>query len=219
MNPIPILAILPFVAVVLIVLVASIAGRSRDGSILVLTKFKLNESEDEFFKISGRASGISNWFLSQCGINPVTTLSCNKLAIKFEETAVMSGKRTLNIPLVAVTGVLSGIYKPFRLLVFGVIFIFAGIAGAFSPVGVASLISGLIVGVVFIILYSQRKLMVFGIFAGENKPLISICVKKSIIEGKNIDESKYEQASNVLNKAVLRIHFILANAQKQNYDI
>jgi len=211
-----IMTFLPLVAIVVILLLVSLAGKGRSSSSLVLKEFRLNENEDEFFRISGRASGILNWILSKCGINPITSLSCNKQAIKFEETAVRYGKKTLNIPLVAVTGVSSGVYKPFGLLVLGVVIIFAGIVGAFSPAGVTSFVSGLIIGVIFIVLYSLRKLMLFRIFAGGDKPLVSIYVKKSIIEGQDIDELKYEQASNALNKAVLKIHVMLANAQRQN---
>jgi hypothetical protein len=221
-SPSALSSILPFIIIVIIL--EAVIGRNRWGPVLVLKKFRLNENEDEFLKIEGRASGILSWILALCGIDPVTSLSCNKQAIKFEETAIRHGKKTLNIPLVAITGVSAGINKPFGLLVFGIVFILGGIIGALplpsyggSGGKIGVLILGLIIGAIFIILYSLKKTMLFSIYNGGDKPIATIRIKKSIIEGQSIDVLKYESAANALNKAVLGIHFILADAKKQNY--
>jgi hypothetical protein len=183
-----------------------------------LKKFTINEKENEFLRIEGRAQGLLSWFLSLIGIDPVTILSCNKQAIKFESSAIRQGKTTLNIPLVAVTGVSSGITKPFALLVFGILFILGGIIGAIllprnagAVPRAVSFSFGAIVGTVFLIFYNLKKTMQFGIYNGGDKPIAALCFKKSIIEGQNIDESKYESAANVIIKAVVKIHYILAN--------
>jgi hypothetical protein len=197
---------LPFIIVV--IFVVFISGIKGDP-VLVLKEFHLNENEDEFLRITGRASGIFNWILSKFGIDPVTSISCNKEAIKFESAAIRYGKKTLNIPLVAVTGVSSGINKPFGLLVLGVIFILGGILFAiFSPsyVGggkVAAFFVGLIAGAICLFFYSLKKNMLFSIYNGGDKPIATILVNKSIIEGQSIDELKYESAAHALNKAVL----------------
>jgi hypothetical protein len=204
------------IAVIAIVLIAIIGGKNA-SPVLVLKKFTLNENKDEFLKIEGRASGIISWILSLCGIDPVSSLSCNKQAIKFETSAIRQGKTTLNIPLVAVTGVSSGITKPFGLLVLGIIFILGGIIGAIALPRYAggakagSFFIGVIIGAIFLICYNLKKTMQFGIYAGGDKPIATLRCKKSIIEGQSIDESKYESAANALNKAALKIHLILAN--------
>jgi hypothetical protein len=196
---------------------------NRGSQVLVLKEFHLNESEDEFLKISGRSSGILSWILSLCGIDPVTSLSCNKNAIKFEEAAIRTGKTTLSIPLVAVTGVSSGINKPFGQLVFGIVFVLGGIIGAmFLPryaggAKVGAFFIGLIIGAIFLALYYLKKTIFFSIYNGGDKPIATIYMKKSIIEGQSIDEIKSETAANMLNKAVLKIHFALANVKNQNY--
>ena len=206
---------LPFL--IIVVIGVALLGRGRNVSKLVLKEFKLNENENEFFKISGRGSGLLNFLLAQIGINPVVSLSCNKQAIKFESTAIRYGKTTINIPLVAVTGVSSGVYKPFSLLVMGSLFILTGLIGAISFSGglsVIILLLGLLVGAIFIIRYFLGKMMLFSIYAGGDKPIAAISMSKSIIEGQSIDEQKYEQAADILNKVVLEIHANLANGQK-----
>jgi hypothetical protein len=75
----------------------------------------------------------------------------------------------------------------------------------------------LIVGAIFLFLYSLKKTIFFSVYNGGDKPIATICIKKSIIEGQNIDEQKNEAAANALNKVVLKIHYILANAKNQNY--
>ncbi|MDR2619297.1 MAG: hypothetical protein LBC62_10545 [Treponema sp.] len=201
--------------VVIVIILAALIGKNKGGPVLVLKKFNLNENEDEFLHIEGRASGFLSWILSLCGIDPLTSLVCNKQSIKFEESSIRQGKKTLNIPLVAVTGVSSGINKPFGLLVLGVVFILGGILGAILMRSgkAAVFLGGLIVGAVFILFYSLKKTVVFSVYNGGDKPAATICIKKSIIEGQSIDEKKYESAARILNKAVLRIHYTLAMAK------
>lgn len=40
-------------------------------------------------------------------------------------------------------------------------------------------------------------------YCGGDRAIATICMKKSIIEGQNIDETKYELAANTLLQAVL----------------
>jgi hypothetical protein len=170
---------------------------------LVLKEFILNEDEDEFFIIIGRPSGFLSWILSLCGIDPTTSLTCNKHTVKYETSAIRYGKKTYNIPLVGVSCVSSGIRKPFPFLVLGIFFILYGIL---SLIGIPFFAFGtvsLIIGVVFLYFYKLNKTMQFNIFTGGDKPIASIQIKKSIIEGQSIDLAKYETAANLLNKAVL----------------
>ena len=129
MSFLPLLVII-FVAVVIIPIFSR--GKMRGGVPLVLKEFKLNENEDEFLKISGRTAGLIGWLLSQFGIDPITTLTCNKKSIKFEDASIQNGKSTLNIPLASITAVQSGITKPFVLIVLGCVFIIGGIFGAIA---------------------------------------------------------------------------------------
>jgi hypothetical protein len=188
-------------------------GNKKGTPVLVLKTFKLKEEEDEFLRIEGRSSGLWSWVLSLCGIEPVSSLSCNKQSIKFEEAAIRYGKKTLDIPLIAVTGVATGISKPFGLLVLGIIFFILAAVGAFVPfMGSGGIsIPCLIIGVVFFLFYSLKKQMYFSVYNGGDKPIAIIMAKKSIIEGQNVDEAKYAAAANALNKAVLKINHVRQN--------
>jgi len=204
--PNPILSFLPFIIIVIIAaIIIPLFGRggNRGGTALVLKEFKLNENEDEFLKIVGRASGFIGWLLSIFGIDPITSLTCNKKSIKFEVAAIKNGKNTLNVPLASISGVQSGINKPFILLVFGIIFIFGGIFGAIASRSFGMFFIGVIIGVVCIVFYSLKKTMSFGIYCGGDRAVATICMKKSIIEGQSIDEAKYELAANALLQVVL----------------
>jgi len=203
--------LITFLPIILILIIIGVIGRKNiDSQVLVLKNFTLNEKADEFLRIEGRVGGFFSWILSLCGINPITSLSCNKESIKFEEASIRYGKRTINVPLVAVTGVSSGINKPFGLLVLGIIFALSGIIGAIARNSVGSFIAGLIFGAIFIIIYVLRKTMIFSIYNGGDKPIANIRLEKSIIEGQSIDEQKYESAAITLNNAVLEIHKYLA---------
>ncbi|MDR2477117.1 MAG: hypothetical protein LBD18_04955 [Treponema sp.] len=206
-------------AAIVVVLLAFFAGENKDGPVLVLKKFNLNEKENEFLQIKGRTSGVLGWILSRWGIDPVTSLSCNRQSIKFEETSIRYGKKTLNIPLVAVTGVYSGSNNPFNLLILGGVHALGGIIGSIAINHVALFVFGAIIGGLFIVFYVFRKTMTIGIYNGGDKPAAVICMKKGIIENLSIDELKCEAAAQTLNKAVLRIHYTLtmtgAAASKQ----
>jgi hypothetical protein len=193
--------------VLLLVIVPIVSRVSNKGSaVLVLKEFKLNENEDEFLIIKGRTAGFIGWFLSVIGINPVTSLVCNKKSIKFESSSV-SGKTTTNVPLFSISGVTSGIKKPIGLIVFGILIIIGGIIGAsISHIPVLTVV-GIIIGIIFIVTYFLNKTMQFWIhYSGKDSPTISINVKESIIEGQNIDINQYESAANALKNAIIRIN-------------
>ena len=195
--------LITFLPLIIIVVIVVLSGKNRSGPVLVLREFKLNEGADEFLKIVGRAPGIFSWVLSKFGIDPVSSITCDKQSIIFEEAAIRNGKITYNIPLSSVTCVRSGISKPFVLLFLGMVFILGGIIGSISASSFAVFILGVIIGAIFIFLYSLKKTMTFGVYNGGDKPIATIYIKKSIIEGESIDEVKYGAAANALHQAVL----------------
>jgi hypothetical protein len=183
--------------VVLVVIISAIAsggiGATSSSPVLVLSEFSLNENNEQFLKISGRTAGFMGWLKSIIGIGNLTSFSCSKQEVKYESSGIK-----YNIPLRHIACVSSGIKKPILLLILGIIFIIAAFAGA--SIHSSIILVGLIVGVVFIILYALNKNMQFSIFTGENRPIISIRVK-----GQGIDFDKFTSASNALNKTVLEV--------------
>jgi len=201
--------------VVVVLIVVFVINRVKGGSLaLILTEFSFNENEDEFLKIKGRASGFWSWVLSLFNKSSITSFICNKRVLKYE-----ASKIKYNIPLVKIACVSSGMLYRSSILLFvlGIVFFISGIGGIggtgiiirFSPfVGVLLLILTLVLILVGIVLFvrslKKRKTIHFGIYIGENNPMITIAMNKGIID--SIDNEKFEAAANLLNR------YILANA-------
>jgi len=188
----PLVNILPFAVIVIVLLIVATASKGKKGGSLILEEFNFNEDEDEFLKIRGRASGFWNWVLSLFGKAPTTFFTCNKQMLKYEASNIK-----YNIPLADIACVSSGMLKSSALLVLSIIFIIAGLVTArFTFGGV------LIFGIVLLIVYAlNRKTIHLGIYIGENKPMITLSMKRGIIG--SIDINKFESAVSVLNKSVL----------------
>lgn len=188
-------AILPFavIVIVLLILVSALKGKVGRNSTLILEEFNFNENEGEYLKIKGRASGFWNWVLSLFGKAPTTFFTCNKQVLKYEASNIK-----YNIPLADITCVSSGMLKSsVLLLVISIIFIIAGLFTArFTFGGV------IIIGIVLLIVYAlNRKTIHLGIYIGENKPIITLSMKRGIIG--SIDKNKFESAASALNVSVL----------------
>ena len=179
------LPILSFVVIVIVLLIVVSASKGKVGrnSTLILEEFSLNENEDDFLKIRGRASGFWNWILSLFDKAPTTFFTCNKHVLKYKAAGI-----NYNIPLVDITCVSSGMLKSsIVLLVLGILFC----------IGIVTIPIGIILLIVYAI---NKKSIHFGIYIGENKPIVSIAMKRGIIG--SIDINKFESAANALNKAV-----------------
>jgi len=175
---------LPFIVIIIIILVAMAISKGKRGNSpsLILEEFSLNENEDEFLRIKGRASGLWNWILSLFDKAPMTCLTFNKQLLKYEESNIK-----YNIPLFNITCVSSGMLKSsVLLLIIGILTIFMyGI------------------GIIFIVVWAlNRKTMHFGIYINENAPMVTIKMKRGIID--SIDLNKFENAARILNEIVLK---------------
>ena len=198
LQEIVILAII--VAIIFIVKVVS-KGRRGINAKIILEEFTFNENSNEFLIIKGRASGFRSWVLSLFNRAPKNIFSCNKQELKYET------KIKHNIPLAKITCVSSGMQKSsIMLLVLGIIFILFGqlipLPFVFRLFIYFRLLFGFVIGVILIIIYSlNRKILYFGICVGENKPMITIQMKRGIT--KSIDKTNFELAFNTINMVVL----------------
>jgi len=173
---------LPIIAVIITVFIVLAVLNARRGKNpgMILEEFNFNENVEEFLYIKGRASGFWNWILSLFNKAPTTLFTCNKSELKYEESKIK-----YSIPILNITCVSSGMLKSsILLLIIGIITIFWGI------------------GIIFIIVWAlNRKTMHFGIYIGENKPMVTISMKRGIIN--SLDINKFEQAANMLKNIVL----------------
>jgi hypothetical protein len=179
------LSFLPIVLIAVVLLILLAASKGRKGSPhLILEEFSLNENEDAFLTIKGRAAGFWSWILSLFNKASTTSFVCNKQALKY-----VSSNIKYNIPLVDITCVSSGMLKASVLiLIIGIVFC----------IGIVTIP----IGIIILIVYSlNKKTIHFGIYTGENRPMVTITMKRGIIG--SIDITKFESAVNALNKAVL----------------
>jgi hypothetical protein len=176
---------------------------------LVLKEFRVNESAEEAIYIKGRESGILAFLFSFAGIDPVTTLKCNKDRVCVEEAAIRKGKYTLDIPITAITGVETAARKPFYLLVLTAIFLVLGLLLWLMTESAVFVVVGLILAGICLALYALKKQISFAVYNGGNHAQARLDFGRNVIEGVKVDFAKYEEARALLNKLVLA-------KQKQN---
>jgi hypothetical protein len=186
---------LVIIGVVLLFIVIPAVARGRRGSnaSLILEEFNFFENEDEFLKIKGRAAGFWNWILSLFGKAPMTNLTFDKQLFKYEEFNIKN-----NIPLLNITRVSYGMLKSsLLLLVLGIIFSIFGLAMSRMTTGIP-----IILGILMIIVWAlNRKTMHFGIYVNENAPMVTIKMKRGIIN--SLDLNKFESSAKVLTEIIL----------------
>jgi len=173
---------------------------------LVLKEFKLDENADEFLYIAGRSEGIWAYILTLIGIDTTTELRCTGKNLLFKTASLRKGQSDISVPNSAVTAVVTGFHKPFQLLVIAAVFLLGGLSGLMAG-SVYPLILGLIVAAVCVFFYYISKSILFGVYNGGDHPIAAIYIKRSVIEGVNVDFEKYQKAAALLNKAVLECQY------------
>jgi hypothetical protein len=189
-------SILPLAIIIVVVIILAVNGKGRGGPALVLKEFVFNENEDEFLIIRGRAAGFWGWLSSLLSIASITSFICNKQFLKYEAGI------SHNIPLAHISCVAFGKGKPIGALIAGIIFILAGIIGGVQ-MGPQIIIIGFLIGGICIIIYARSNNMLFSIYVGENKPLVTFKTKTGTLGGQTVDANNFYLAANALIKAVL----------------
>ncbi|MDR2595128.1 MAG: hypothetical protein LBC87_10205 [Fibromonadaceae bacterium] len=171
---------------------------------LVLKQFELNKEADTFLKISGRNPSVLTFLFSLMGLEPVTNFEANKKEVKFETVSVRYGKKHINIPNNAITGIETGWRKPFSILVIAVVVFLGSVLAYFAEESLMPLtVIGIVISVICFISYFRNKTLFFGVTNGESSKTVWLEVKRSVIENVSIDFDKFEEAATVLNEAVL----------------
>jgi hypothetical protein len=188
-------------AVIVFVIIAAVVSNIRKGSnsVLILQEFIFKENEDVFLVIKGRASGFWNWVLSLFDKAPTTGFTCSKRLLKYE-----ASKIKYYIPMIKISCVSSAMLFKFRiiLLILGIILFIGGLALPHSEVGIPFKITLVIVGItLFLCSFLKKKTIHLGIYLYENKPMITLTLKKGIIN--SIEKETFEAAANTLNRIVL----------------
>jgi hypothetical protein len=155
---------------------------------LVIKEWKVNESAhgtDHKVMIKGRQEGIFSFLFSLIGIDPTTTMTVDSHNICYQEGS-WAGQRRWVIPLSNVTSGYFGYTKPWKVAL--------ALTVAFLPV----FFLGLIIGPLY---YFFNKQLELG-FCEASGRVFPFAFKRSLIEGKNIDEKEGQRILSLIQHTI-----------------
>lgn len=178
----------------------------------VVKSWDVNEevnANGNFVEIKGRAPGVISWFLALVGIEPTVAIKISEKLFVFEAGS-WSGKSYKTIPIAKISSVYYGYSKPWKAAL-GIILLFglflnipvwiSSLAGKPAVTGLGFLVGLLIAVGIGLLYYFLNRKLTFGIF--EIGGIASgIEIKRSVIEGKKLDEKDAERVGNILNQLI-----------------
>jgi len=173
---------------------------------LVLRKFEVNpESKDgaALVEVAGRVGGVISYFLTLIDVDPTTYLKCFPDRIEFREASLF-GEHNMTIPLPAISGIVGGYTKPFKLLITAGVFFIGALLGLGAGEGFLAFFS-LAISIAFLIAYILKKEMGLQVQNGGDK-LWGLTFQRSVIENVTVDIDLVRRAVAVINDTVLRAH-------------
>jgi hypothetical protein len=137
-----------------------------------------------YIRIKGREAGVLSWLLSLIGVDPTTTLTVNDDNVLFEQGSLSGFSRRV-IPLKSVCSGFYGYSKPWKEAV-----ILGGLL-AIPTFGIAVIVA--------IIYYYLNKQLTMGVVEVSGIAS-SISFKRSVIEGRQINETDGANVIHILEK-------------------
>ncbi len=183
---------------------ASLLGRSA----LVVKEIKINESGPQYVHIVARKAGLVAFFLAMIGIDSTTTFDVYADRLDFSEGS-LSGRIKSCMPLSSMSVVVGGFVKPFLGLIggifcifpFGIVLMSAGVAG--GSIGSVFLgILSMLGGGILIIRYILWKTLLIQVAASSGWSMC-LCLKRSIIEGVEINKDTADTIIYIINELVM----------------
>ena len=192
-----------FLVLIVLSLVASVFKRRRGGglasSALVAKAIHIDESQDCQVNIVARKSGLISFILALFGIDSTFTLQVYADRVESQEGS-LSGRIKTTIPLVALDTFTGGYTRPFYLLVLAVIFVVSGFFLGFAKdlPGIAVFMLILLAGVCVLFYFLRKCLLLCFTTNGANG--ISLVLKRSVIEGINVDEAFADRIGELVKR-------------------
>lgn len=163
---------------------ASAAARSA----LVVKEIRINEEGPQYVHIVARKAGFVSFLLSFFGIDSTTVFDVYSDRLEFIEGS-LSGRINSCLPLSSVSIATSGFVKPFLWLLAGII--------------LCCTCFGAIIGVFLIIGYYLSKCLVVSVTSNGGEA-VTICLKRSIIEGQAVDEEMAFKIVQIIKELTLQ---------------
>lgn len=205
----PVLSIFGFLVIIAVFyrVIASRGGMGINTNLttLVLRRFKIDSSSSDkvVIDIAGRKEGLMQWLLTIIGINPEISFKFTNDDIIFRNSSLF-GEANSVVPLPSISSTHCGYSKPLGFFFFGVLFIFfgifsgIGIAFANGALGMLIFILGIIVGVIFIVLYRLSEKIYISIQT-KGGLYLGLAFKRSIIENVSIDFNQAMKVIKIIN--------------------
>lgn len=159
---------------------ASTAAKSA----LVVKEFKISEQGPQYVHIVARQAGMVSFILSILGIDSTTVFDVYEDRLEFIEGS-LSGRLTTCMPLSSVSIATAGFVKPFMWLIIGIVTL---------PV---------CIGIIPIVAYFLSKSLVVNVDSNGSSS-ITICLKRSVIEGVEINEAAAFKIVDRIKELTLR---------------
>lgn len=154
-------------------------------------------SDGVYVEIIGRQGGLLEWLFALLGIDATLEMRIRYDKVEYLSTS-LSGFNRVVIPIDSVSSVYFGVFRPWiKSLVALSIFVFGAYAAAEvrSSAGVIGFIlAGVTVSVLVFVLGRERTIG----FSEVNGDDYSVNLKRSVIEGQEIEESKLHEISKII---------------------
>lgn len=193
------------------ILIAIIKGKKTTSATLILTKFYVNEDDDNkiFVSIAGRGEGIITWLLTVLKIYGETTFQLDDDCISMNYLS-MQGNVNHIIPLTCVASSYCGYSQSMISLILGILLSILGLLGllisSMRIYGILELISGIILLIAF---YFSKRLFISVETKGGLVP--SIRFKRSIIGNIPVDFNKAKKVVQIIkNKTIEKTSFSIS---------
>jgi len=198
-GPWQILITLLVLSVVASVLRRRSRGGGRVGSALVAKAIHIDESQDCQVNIVARKSGLISFILALFGIDSTFTLQVYADRVESQEGS-LSGRIKTTIPLVALDTFTGGYTRPFYLLVLAVVFVVSGFFLGFTKnlPGIVVFLFIVFAGVCVLFYFLKKCLLLCFTTNGANG--ISLVLKRSVIEGVNVDEALADRIGELVKQ-------------------
>ena len=165
---------------------------------LALKEKVINPDGPLYVRLVGRKSGLIDWLLTVLGINTTTVLEIYEDHVDYSYGSI-SGRVTETIPLVNVSNLICGYFKPVILFILGIIFCILTIAALFV-VGLFAIVP-LVLAVIFFVFYYLKKTTAIGVIPN-SASTSAVAFKRSVIENQNITEEESKQIIAIVTKLI-----------------
>lgn len=174
------------------------------GPVLVLRKFKINESQsaDPLVDIIGRTSGIIHYLLTIMGLDEETSFKLTNREILFKSSSLF-GQLNMIASLPSISSIHCGYSRPIEYIFLGVTFIVGGIWSLFSKEWAGmKFMGGLVVGAIFLVVYWLSKKIGIAIET-RGGMILGLIFKRSVIERIPVDIENAQKVIRIINKKVI----------------